>query len=90
MWTDVKLRAKWLPGAPLSVRKATINKSLRVAWDGGRSRVNVGFFGKGRSKSQVAIGHDNLPDVGSVKTSKIYWGEALERMKVVLARNGSR
>ena len=74
----------------MRVRKATINKSLRLAWDGGRSRVNVGFVGKGRSKSQVAIGHDNLPDVGSVKTSKIYWGEALERMKVVLARNGSR
>lgn len=89
MWTDAKLRSKWLPGAPLRVSKATTNKSLRLIWDEGRSRVNVGFVAMGRSKSQVALGHDNLPNIAAVKRSKAYWSEALERMKIVLARNGS-
>jgi hypothetical protein len=84
-WTDPKLRAKWLPDAPLLVRKATRNKSLRLAWNCGTSRVSVDFLAKGRGKSQVALGHEKLSDLASVREMKRYWGEALERMKVVLA-----
>jgi hypothetical protein len=86
MWADEKLRTRWLPAAPITVRKATANKSLRLAWNGGRSRVNVDFLAKGRSKSQAAVGHENLPDAASLKRLKHYWSEALERMKMALAR----
>jgi uncharacterized protein YndB with AHSA1/START domain len=87
-WSDVKLRARWLPAAPLTVGKATPNKSIRFAWKEGRSRVKVDFLAKGPFKSQATLDHENLPNATSVKQSKLYWSEALERMKTVLARDG--
>lgn len=86
IWSETKLRAKWLADAPLTVRKATPNKSLRLVWNGGQSRVNVDFLAKGRSKSQVSLDHENLPNAASVKQRKLYWSEAMERMKIALAK----
>ena len=82
-WTDSKLRALWLPNAPLLIRKATKNKSLRLSWDGA-SRVTVDFVAKGRGKAQVTVGHEKLTNLIEVDQMKKYWGEALERMKTVL------
>lgn len=83
MWNDVKLRTRWLPNAPIQVRKANADRSLRITWDGGPSSVNVGFFAKGEAKSQVALSHEKLPDLASVNEMKLYWREALKRMKAV-------
>lgn len=83
-WTDEKQRARWLPGAPLAVRKATPNKSLRIDWEGGDSKVDVEFTSKGEAKSQVAIQHSRLPDGEAAAAVKAYWGDALDRMKARL------
>ena len=81
-WANAELQRKWFPGAPLQVRKATKNKSLRIAWKGGESRVTVDFTSKGAAKSQVTLGHEKLSDLAAVDKMKKFWGEALERMKM--------
>jgi hypothetical protein len=56
-WTDPKARARWLPKAPLEVRRAIDGKSMRMTWTAGASRVEVNFFTKGAGRSQVQVEH---------------------------------
>jgi uncharacterized protein YndB with AHSA1/START domain len=83
-WADDGLRERWLPGAPLTIRKATPGKSLRIAWDDGSS-VDANLAAKGENKSQVAVQHSKLPDAASAAEMKAYWVAALERLKVLLS-----
>jgi len=55
-WTDPKVRDRWLVGAKkMVIRKATPNRSLRIAWTDGTTAVAVMFYPKGAGKSQVAV-----------------------------------
>ncbi len=76
-WTDTRQRRRWLPDAPLKIRKATANKSLRITWDGGPSGLDVQFLAKGPAKSQVSLDHEDLPNVTAVSKSKAYWRAAI-------------
>ena len=82
---DRRARARWLPGVKLIVRTATRGKSMRVTWPDDTS-VEIGFSGKGASKSQVAIQHNNLPDRASVDRMKVYWTERFDALRDQLAR----
>lgn len=77
---DSRSRARWLPGVDLTIRSTTKEKSMRIAWPDG-SIVLVGFLGKGRSKSQVALEHANLPDQAAADRFKVFWGERLDVLK---------
>ena len=83
-WSDPKARARWLPGAPLELRRSTEGKSLRMTWSPGESRVDIQFSPKGAQKSQVQVQHARLPNATSVKRQKAFWTEALERLKALL------
>lgn len=83
-WADPIQRSKWLPDAPVKITTATRNKSMRLAWDGGPSRLSVSFLAKGAGKTHVAVGHDNLPTLRAMKKFKPYWGLALERLNALL------
>jgi uncharacterized protein YndB with AHSA1/START domain len=83
-WQNLEMRACWLPDAPLSIRKATPNKSLRIDWENGRSRIDVGFYAKGDNKSQVSLQHSKLPDAERAAQMKAYWTAALARLKKIL------
>lgn len=76
---DARLRARWLPGVNLTVRTATPNKSMRVAWDDA-TRVEIGFYPKGDAKSQVALTHVRLASKADAERMKAFWGERLEAM----------
>ena len=65
----------------MKISTATENKSLRATWDEGPSRLSVGFLTRGADKSNVALGHENLPDLRSVAMMKAYWIPGLERLK---------
>lgn len=80
-WSEPRQRAKWLPGAPLEVRKATSGKSLRITWTAGGSNVDVNFFAVGRGKSRVQVEHGKLASAAAAARQKAYWGEALGRLK---------
>lgn len=83
-WNDPRVRAQWLPRAPVEVRRAVAPKSLRMAWTTGASRVEVNFFAKGAGRSQVQVEHGKLPSSSAVTRQKTYWSAALTRLKAVL------
>lgn len=80
-WTDPKLRALWLPGAPIEVRRANDGKSMRITWTLGPSSVEVNFRADGPRKSRVQVEHGKLGDEESVIAQKAYWSEGLDRLK---------
>ena len=81
-WTDEKIRKKWLP-ANLTIRKATLNKSIRISWEDGQTSLSVGFYPKG-DKCQVAAQHAKLPNDKTAAKMKKYWADALDRLKEIL------
>ncbi len=83
-WQDPRIRERWLPGAPLEVRRATDGKSMRITWTVGKSDVDVNFFGKGPEKSMVQVQHGRLASAASVTRQKAFWTQALERLKTLL------
>jgi uncharacterized protein YndB with AHSA1/START domain len=83
-WSDESIRGRWLPKARLQIRKATPNKSLRIAWDDGKTSVSVLFHAKGDAKSQVALEHDKLPESDDVERMKAHWKKALQKLADLL------
>lgn len=83
-WAEEKLRRKWLAGADLEVTTITKDKYFRAKWDGGKSRLSVGFYAKGTAKSQVAVDHEALADSAQCLRMKRYWSDALDRLQVKL------
>ena len=78
-WGNARKRAQWLPGAKLTIRKATENKSLRITWGDG-TMIEVGLFPKGAKKTQIAIQHGRLASARAAAAQKAYWGDALDRL----------
>ena len=82
-FSDARARARWLPDVSLEVRTARANKSMRVTWPD-RTSVEIGFFGKGAAKSQVAVQHSKLPDHAAATRLKQYWTDRLTALGEVL------
>jgi hypothetical protein len=82
-FSDARTRARWLPDVSLEVRTARANKSMRVTWPD-RTSVEIGFFGKGVAKSQVAVQHSKLPDRPTALRLKQYWTQRLGALGDVL------
>lgn len=82
---DPRLRSRWLPGVPLTVRTATSQKSMRITWPD-QTSVEVGFSAKGTTKSQVALQHTKLPEKASATRMKQYWAERLDYLSELLSR----
>ena len=83
-WSEPRQRSRWLPDAPIEVRRATDGRSLRITWKLGESSIDVGFYAKGGEKSMVAVEHSKLPDATAATRQKHYWGDALGRLKALL------
>lgn len=84
-WKDAALREHWLPRTPLTVRKATPHKSIRITWSDGTS-VSVNFWPKGALQCQVVPQHGKLPDANTAEKMKAYWAEKLEALKAYLEK----
>jgi hypothetical protein len=78
------MRAKWLPGIDLTVRKATARRSLRVTWPDA-TPVEFWFTDKGPSKSQIQISHRKLGTAEQVASLKAFWGERLDALGRLLS-----
>ncbi len=83
-FSDKRNRAKWLPGVDLTVRTATKDKSMRMAWPDGTSVV-VSFMPRGRGKSTAYIQHGKLPDKAAADKAKVFWSERLGALAEVLS-----
>jgi uncharacterized protein YndB with AHSA1/START domain len=83
-WTDAKARNRWLGNKDLIIRKATANRSLRLAWGDGKTSVDVNFYPKGRDKCQVVAQHNKLADAKAAARMKKYWAAALDKLRNLL------
>jgi uncharacterized protein YndB with AHSA1/START domain len=84
-WYDPKRRGRWLTDAKFTIRKARKNRTLRITWIDGTTNVELYFTGKGRSKSQVTVQHNKLPNAAAGARKKKYWAEQLERLEKYLS-----
>ena len=86
---DRRTRARWLPGVDLFVRTARRDKSMRISWPD-QTSVDVGFYGKGATKSQVAVSHNKLKNRDAVDRMKRYWAERFDALAAQLVRRKRR
>ncbi len=84
---DAGLRGRWLPGAPLTLRRDTPQKSTRLAWaeEGGASNVEFGYYASGPGRSRITIQHSRLTSADEVEKHRAYWKAALERLAEVIS-----
>jgi len=83
-FADPELRERWLPGDRLRERTSRPARSARYDWDGGATRVIVGFSPKGEARSQVDLAHERLPDAGAAERARAEWRERLDALKAML------
>lgn len=84
-WKLAKKRQSWLDDASFTIRKSTPNKTLRIAWGDGETRVEVMFYPKDASKTQVVVQHSKLADAKAALRMKSYWGKTLDRLSAEFA-----
>lgn len=79
-----KARNAWLAEDGLTVRKATVNRSVRGTWNDVKTSLEINFVPKGDDKSQVVVQHSKLPNAKASVTMKTFWGKALDRLRASL------
>ena len=84
-WSEQAMRSRWLPDPYVEVRTAKPDRSLRLTWIDGTSRVDVALNPKGEGRCQVVVQHERLADADAVARMKAYWADALERLRAVLS-----
>jgi hypothetical protein len=77
-WNDGRARRRWLPET-FTVRKATEPKSMRITWNDDTD-LQVLFYAKGDTKSQVTVDHRKLPEA-QIEPMRAYWKERLAALK---------
>lgn len=82
-WRDAAVRERWLPRTPLTVRKATPHKSIRIRW-ADDTTLSVNFWPKGPLKCQVVPQHGHLPSAAAAEQMKAYWNTQLEALRAFL------
>ena len=86
-FADVESRGRWLPEAPITVRKDTPEKTTRVTWtdgDGKETGVDISYYASGDAKSRITVMHSKLSDADDVEARRAYWKAALERLSEYL------
>ena len=88
-FVDPSERDGWLPDIELSERTVTKPTTARFDVDDGTTRLVVFVEAKGPAKSTVVVEHSRLADNDERETRKLYWRDALARLKSQLetARN---
>lgn len=88
-WSDEKKRKRWLTvkqKASITIRKSTPNKSMRIIWGDGKTRVEANFYDKGGSKSQITVQHSKLSKSEMAESMKAYWKKTLQRLANLLKK----
>lgn len=83
-WRDKRRREQWLPKTPMTIRKATRNKSMRIGWIDEKTSVDADFYAKGTGKSQITVQHRKLKTAKEAARMKTYWKGRLETLKKLL------
>lgn len=84
-WVVDDIRRRWLP-EPVVVGKTTHNKSLRITWADGETRVDVDLSEKGTNRSQARVQHKKLRSPCHVEEMRAHWKSALQSLADALVR----
>jgi uncharacterized protein YndB with AHSA1/START domain len=84
-WNDLQKRRRWLRKDEMEISTARRNKSLRVRWGDGDSRVEILFYAKGSGKSSVTVDHRRLQSAKEAAKRKSYWVKQLDALEKYLA-----
>ena len=79
-WENEEIRERWLGNEPITVRRATRPKSMRITWSDGQTNLDVSFWDKGAAKSTVQVQHSRLADRDAVEAKRAFWRSALARL----------
>lgn len=82
-FSDSRVRAKWLPGESVTIRKVTAGKSVRMNWDDGTS-VEAWLVPTPGGKTSVQVAHRKLADKADVDARKTFWAGRLDALKALL------
>jgi len=83
-WQDSSARRRWLKDPHFTVRKANVNKSMRITWGDGTTNVEAMFYSKGPKKSLLTVDVTRLSNAKAVEQWKSYWGDSLAKLKSIL------
>lgn len=81
LFQDPKMRQRWLKDSNFVVRKATMNKSLRITWIDGTTSLSVNFYPKSANKAQITVQHQKIENAKTAEKFKQYWAEQLEGLR---------
>ncbi len=73
-------RTKWLPDPPMTVRKATPEKSLRITWHEPAGNVDLYLYPAGAGKAKIVIQHGRIATKAGAEAMRKMWGKALDRL----------
>jgi len=77
-------RRRWLPGHEPTIRTSSKDTSIRFTWDDG-TLVQAYFTAKSATKSSVQVQHAGLASRDVADEWKVFWGERLQVLAVLLA-----
>lgn len=84
-WADENSRERWLGDDPITIRRATHLKSMRITWSDGHTNLDISFWDKGPEKSSVQVQHSRLTDRDDVESKRRLWRVALTRLAAELS-----
>jgi hypothetical protein len=84
-WEDGDQRACWLPDPGFTVRKTTLQKTIRAIWIDGQTWLVISFYSKKSDRTQVTVQQNRLPNGEQAEEMKAYWSDALVRLERFLA-----
>jgi len=79
-WNEPRARAAWLKPDSFEITTANANKNIRGKWSKGKSRLEIRFYPKGKSKVQAVLDHGKLAGPKDVLKFKKFWEAQLERL----------
>jgi uncharacterized protein YndB with AHSA1/START domain len=85
-FTNMTVRRRWLPDAPMRRRPTRAALTARFDWSDPKSRVVVNVVPKSDGKALVAVGHEQVPDAEAAERLKAAWRAWLGELKAVLER----
>ncbi len=80
-WTNKSSRARRLAKTPLTIRKATPQRSLRITWSDNTTTVTVNFHSKLSDRCTMVVQHGRLPNARAAARMKVYWSKAFESLQ---------
>ena len=83
-WTKDAVRAKWLGPAIFEQRTSRANKTLRYVWGKSLTPLEVYFWVKGPSKTQVVVQQGRLAGAADGERCKKYWRQRLDALRDLL------